>query len=409
MPTFTYYARDESGRLVKGVLEAESQVALADRLRRMGYLVTRMEEAARGLVVPRIFRWEQGVPEEQLLLSCVELANMVEAGVPLIASLQTVGSQVEHPVLREALGSVAKEVEGGATFSQALTHYPEIFPKLMAGMVAVGEATGHLDTILMRFASMAEKNLSLIRTVRAAFLYPIILTVAVTAVIIFFATFVVPQFAVLFGRAGIPLPLPTRIVQFVGDSIRNHGVLLFFFGVAGVMGLKLSLRLPKVHLEFDRLLLRLPLAIGKVIHLTIVSRFSRTLSTLVGSGIPILAALSTAEGVIGNREMASEIRRVRTAVERGERIAVSLSAGKVFRPDAVQMIRVGEESGRLDIMLEKIADFYELRVNYFLKQMVTLLEPVLLVIMGGIVLLIMASLLLPMFDMVKVLRQGGFR
>ena len=408
MPTFTYHARDESGRLVKGILEAESPVALADRLRKMGYLVTRMEEAAKEFPLSWSLRWERGISQEQLLLMSVELANLVEAGVPLTASLRTVASQTAHSILRTALESVTREVEGGATFSQAIAHYPGAFPKLMASLVAVGEASGHLDTVLLRFANFVEKDLTLTRTVKGALLYPALLLMSATVLILFVVTFVVPQFAGLFARAGISLPFPTLVLKAIGEGIRSHGWLLLLLGI-GVAGCaRLGLKIQKVRFKVDGLLLSLPV-VGTTLYQAIVARFARTLSTLVGSGIPILSALSTAEGVIGNRVMTSEIRRVRMAVERGERIAATLSAGKSFRPDAVQMIRVGEESGRLDVMLEKIADFYELRVNYSLKQMTTLLEPILLVVMGVVVAFIMASLLLPMFDMVKVLQRGGMR
>lgn len=408
MPTYSYQARDESGRLVKGVLEAESPVSLAERLRRMGYLVTRMEQACAGGKGLFLLSWGRPVPEEPLLLAAIQLANLVEAGVPLVSSLQTVASQTMNRPLKTALEAVTKGVEQGASFSQALSHHPDIFPKLMTGMAAVGEASGHLDTVLTRFAAFVEKDLALRRAVQGALTYPMLLLIAATLLILFVVSFIVPQFSALFAKAGIPLPLATQILQVAGETIRTRGWLLAGGVAAASVGVSLILQVPRIRLRFDTAVLKLP-AVGEVIHQTVVARFARTLGTLVGAGLPILKALESAEAVVGNQAIAREVRRVRATVESGERIAETLSVGRVFHPDAIQMIRVGEESGRLDGMLEKIAEFYERRVNFSLKQMTTLLEPILLVGMGGIVAGIMASLLLPMFDMVKVLQQGGIR
>jgi len=406
--TYTYAARDESGRLVRGVLEAESQVALAERLRRMGYLVTRMEQTAAGSQRLPGIPWGAGVSQESLLMAAVQLANVVGAGVPLVSSLRTIASQTPHRLLREALEAVARAIDGGETFSQALRRHAAVFPPLMISMVAVGEASGTLDTVLSRFATLVEKDLALRRAVQGSLTYPALLLLAATGLILFVVSFVVPQFASLFARVGVPLPLPTRWLSAVGNAITTSWWAFGLVGVAGVAGVTMASRLPRVRLAIDRGVLRLP-AVGPVVHQTLVARFARMLATLVGAGLPILTALETAEGVVGNQVMVQEVRRVRSAVERGERIAETLAVGKVLAPDAIQMIRVGEESGRLETMLERIADFYELRVTYRLKQMTTLLEPIVLVGMGGLVALIMASLLLPMFDMVKVVQRGGLR
>lgn len=408
MPTFAYQARDEQGRLVKGVLEAESRESLAERLRKMGYLVTRMEERISGLQGRWEMRFGKAVPQEPLLLASIQLANMVGAGVPLIASLDAVASQATNRSLREALGAVTRKVEGGATFSQALSHHPDVFPRLMVSLAATGEASGHLDTVLTRFAGFLEKDLALTQAVKGALLYPSLLLAAATFLILFVVAFVVPQFAGLFAKAGIPLPLPTQLLRGIGETIRTRWWIVLMGGGGICLGGGLAYRRAPVRLRMDRFLLKVPV-LGLALHQTVVARFARTLATLVASGIPIVGALETAQEVAENQVIVQELKRVRASVEQGERMAATLSVGKVFQPDAIQMIRVGEESGRLDAMLERIADYYELRVNYRLKQMTTLLEPMLLVAMGGVVAFIMASLLLPMFDMVKVLQHGGIR
>ncbi len=408
MPTFTYQARDDAGRPIRGILEAESQVALADRLRKMGYLVTRMEEMRPGLRAMEILSPGRGVPREALLFGAVQLANLSEAGVSLTSSLRTVAEQQSHRGLREALEDVRRQIEAGSSFSQALTRHPRVFPALMVSLSAVGEATGKLDVVLSRFAHFTEKDLTLRRNIQEATTYPALVVAASLCLILFVVSFVVPQFALLFAKAGLALPGPTQVLAAVGATLRERWWALLLGGIFLGAGSRLTLQVPQVRLRVDGWLLRLPL-VGPILHQAIVARFSRTLSTLVASGIPILRALQAAEGVLGNRVLAEEVRRVYQAVEHGERIAPTLSVGGIFYPDAIQMIRVGEESGRLDIMLERIADFYELRVGHSLRQLTTFLEPALLVLAGGIVAFIMASLLLPMFDMVKLLQRGGIR
>ena len=408
MPTFTYQARDEAGRLVRGILEAESKVMLADRLRKMGYLVTRMEEGVRTLPDIRQIRFGRAVSSEQFLLVMVELANLIEAGIPLVSALNAVATQCKPGPLKEALEGSAKEIEGGKSFSEVLARRPRVFPKLMVSMVAVGESSGKLDVVLQRLAQFIEKDLTLKRTVQGALTYPLFLLLMSLGLVVFVVSFVVPQFTSLFIKAGLSLPAPTLLVSRIGWTIRAHGWLLVFLGSAGFAGASWALHQPVVRRRVDAVLWRLP-GVGTVIQQTLTARLARSLATLIGSGIPILNALETAAGVSGNHILARELIRTRSAVERGERISVALSVGEVFHADVIQMIRAGEESGRLDVMLEKVADFYDLRVSFMLKQMMTLLEPALLIVMGVVVAFIMASLLLPMFELVKVLHKGGIR
>ena len=408
MATFTYQARDEAGRLVKGILEADSPAAVADRLRKMGYLVTRMEKSAGGPVSWANLSWGRPVSDEQLLLTCIQLANLVDAGLPLVASLTTVASQTEGAALKTALEEVARDIEGGSHFSQALESHPRIFPKLMVSLVRVGEVSGELERVLNRFVQLLERDLTLKRSVQGALAYPVFLLAASFLLVMFLVTLVVPQFAALFEKAGLQLPAPTRLLAGFGLSIRQAGLLWAAGAAAVFMGGGLALKRSGVRRWADRWVWRIPL-FGAIIQQSLTARFARSMATLVASGVPILTALEVVRGIAANAVVEEELDRVRQAVEHGERIAATLSVGKVFHPDVIQMIRVGEDSGRLDGMLDKVADYYDLRLNFTLKQIATLLEPILLVGMGGVVAFIMASLLLPMFDMVKVLHGGGMR
>lgn len=408
MPTFAYQARDGTGRRVRGILDADSKIALADRLRKMGYLVTRMEEATLALGGLRRLSLGQAVPPEKFLLAVIQLANLVEAGIPLVSALHSVASERRHGVLARALETVQRDVEAGRPFSEALRGQPEVFPKLLAEMAAVGELSGKLDVVLSRFAASAEKELSLRLAVRDAVSYPIFLLVVCGLVVLMVMGWIVPQFAGFFLRTGVDLPAPTRFLWSTGQLLQTHGWLLGFSAALLWVGAAMGLRRPAVRRRVDRALLRIPV-LGEVLLQALTARTARELATLVSSGIPILSALETVKGVADNYAIREELDRVRLAVERGERISATLSVGRVFHPDVVQMVRAGEESGRLDILLDKVADFYDVRVGFAVKQLTALLERVLLGVMGAVVLLIMVSLLLPMFDMVKVIQRGGMR
>lgn len=407
MATYSYQARDESGRLVKGILDADSKVLLADRLRKMGYLVVKVEEGSRLAFkdVGRI-RFGRLVSPDDLLMVMVELANLIEAGIPLVSALSSVAEQYKPGPLRQALEAAAKDIEGGKSFSESLARHPRIFPKLLVGTVSVGEASGKLDVVLQRFAFFLEKDLALRQSIQSALAYPIFLLLTSLFLVMYVVTFVVPKFSSFFSEAGISLPLLTRIVAGAGEWIKSHGLLLALLALSGFAAAGWILNRPAVKGWLDEALLKVPV-VGKMAGQALVARLTRCLSTLVGSGIPILTALETAAGTAGNQAATRELLRARLAVEGGERISVALSMGSLFHPDVVQMIRAGEDSGRLDIMLDKVADFYDRRVGFALKQLTTLLEPLLLVGLGIVIAFIMASLLLPMLDLVKVMRRGG--
>ncbi len=409
MPTFAYQARDEAGRLVKGFQEAESQTLLLQQLRKAGYLITRLEEKTQQSTswLPDL-QFGKRVDGQDLLMAILQLANLVEAGLPLLTALNTVCEQWADGPLKEALSAVVRDIESGEKFSQALKKHPHIFPKLMVSMVMVGEQTGKLDLVLMRFSSFLERDMAERRALQSALSYPILLFCASIVLVLFVVTFVVPQFSELFVKAGVRMPAPTLFLCGVGKSIRQYWWLMILSVPAAGVGVPLLMRRPDVRAFCDRWILKVPI-FGKVIYQTVILRFARSLATLVASGISILSALDTAREMVDNQMIEAELKRVRSAVERGEKLSAALAAGKIFHPDVVQMVKAGEESGRMDAMLDKVADFYEMRVNFSLKQMVTFLEPLLLMGMGGIVVLIMASLILPMFDMVKVLQNGGLR
>lgn len=404
MLAFNYRARDNTGKLVRGILEALSQEDVAEKLRRMGYAPVKITEVFAGLKLEQL-EWNfRRIKTQDIVMFNIQLANMLNAGLSVISSLDTLQKQNENKRLSEVIGRVSRSVEAGESFSQALAKHPRVFPNLLVSMVKAAEAGGDLGGVLNRYAEFAEAQADLQRKIKEALYYPIILIVAATGVIVFIATVLIPKFVEIFTRAEISLPLPTIILHGIGTAIRQFWYLIILSGVLIVIGLRKYIRTKTGKFRFDRISLKLPI-LGPIVRKICISRFARTLSTLVGSGVPILESLDIVSDVVNNQVLVRVIRQMRQSVEKGERLAESLKVSEEFPPDAVQMISVGEESGNLAGMLNKISDFYDRATGYSIKKLVASLEPILLLGMGAIVAFTMASMLLPMFNMVKLLRR----
>ena len=404
MFAFNYRARDNTGKLVRGVIEALSQEEVAEKLRRMGYAPVKITEVFAGLKLGQL-EWNfRRIKTEDVVMFNIQLANMLNAGLSIISSLDTLQKQSENKRLSEIIGRVSRSVEAGESFSQALAKHPRVFPNLLVSMVKAAEASGGLDKVLNRYAEFAEAQADLQRKIREALYYPIILILAATGVIVFIATVLIPKFVEIFNRAEISLPLPTIILYGMGTAIRQFWYVFILAGVLIVLGLRRYVRTKTGRFRFDKVSLKLPI-LGPIVRKSCISRFARTLSTLVGSGVPILESLDIVSDVVNNQVLSRVITQMRQSTEKGEKLAESLKVSEEFPPDTVQMISVGEESGNLVGMLNKISDFYDRATSYSIKKLVASLEPILLVVMGVIVAFTRASMLLPMFNMVKLLRR----
>lgn len=404
MPTYTYKARDAAGKSIKGSMEAISKVELSDKLHKLGYITTQVVEALPGVRLDSAVSFFQRISTEDIIMFNIQLANLIHAGVSLLASLHTLGRQIENKKLKEIVADVARNVEAGESFSEALQHHPEIFSNLFLSAVKAGEASGKLDTVLTRFAVYCEQQADLSQKIRGAFFYPAILLLAGIGVTLFIVSVIIPQFAEIFLKVGIPLPLPTLLLYKIGMGIKQFWYSLLLFALVGVLGLQYYANTSRGRLQVDRVNLGVPV-LGSLFRKAAISRFARTLGMLLASGVPILQSLDIVKEVIGNKVLSGTVENVRLAVEKGEGISEPLRVSKEFPPDTIQMISVGEESGSLDEMLVKISDFYDRSVNYTVKKLTTLLEPLLLLLMGCMVGFIMASMLLPIFDMVKILKR----
>lgn len=404
MSTYLYKARDENGKLVQGTLDALSPAEVADKLRKMGYMPIQIREAIPGINLEGIGSRLRRIRSEDIIFFNIQLANMIESGLTIISSLRTISQQTENKKLKRIIEDVGRSVEAGSSFSDALAKHARVFPKVFIHTVKAGETSGKLNLVLSRLAVYVEQQEELRQKIQGAFFYPMILLSAGLLVIILIVTFVIPQFVEIFKESNVSLPVPTIIVYEFGVGLKKAWYLVVLGLGLGIFGMRKYVQTKMGRLWFDRLQLDVPV-VGPLVRKVIISRFSRTLATLVESGVPILQSLDIVRDVVNNEIIGQAVRNVREGVERGDRIAEPLKVSEEFPPDAVQMIAVGEETGRLGYMLNKVADLYDTSIKFSVRKLTTLIEPILLVILGAVVGFIMASMLLPMFDMIKTLRS----
>ena len=404
MPTFAFAGRTRAGELVNGERLADSVDAAVAMLRREQILVTKIsavKEKAKEDKSQQKFRATK-VPSKSLAIFTRQFSVMIDAGLPLVQCLDILGRQEPHKGFAQVILATRSEVEGGASLADAMRRHPKAFDTLYVNMVAAGEAGGILDTILKRLAVYIEKNVKLQGQVKAAMIYPAaVMTIAglVVAVILWK---VIPTFAELFAGLGAELPLPTRVVIWASNTF----VKALPFMVAGVIGGVFSLRAFYAtyggRRTVDRIMLKLPI-LGMILRKIGVARFCRTLSTLMASGVPILDGLEITARTAGNSVLEDAIMVTRQSIERGETVSVPLEKTKVFPAMVTQMINVGETTGALDAMLSKIADFYEEEVDTAVAGLMTLLEPVMIAILGTIVGGIVISMYMPIFKLIEKL------
>jgi len=397
MPVFTYRGTNRAGVAVAGEMTASSRTELQSLLRRQQITPTRMSEKGKEFNLPS---FGAGVDAKELAIFTRQFSVMIDAGLPLVQCLEILASQQENKTFQKVLSGTRSSVEGGSTLSAAMKQYPKVFDALFTNMVEAGETGGILDTILQRLASYIEKNVKLQRAVKSALVYPIgVLTIA-AGVIILLLWKVVPVFATLFAGLGVELPLPTRIViglsHFVGSIF---GFLIFVAVIAIVVGVKAWYGTPGGRMAIDTIILKLPV-LGILMRKIAVARFTRTLGTLIASGVPILEGLDITAKTSGNAVIEKALNQVRRSLEEGKSLTDPLKETEVFPGMVTQMIAVGEQTGAMDAMLQKIADFYEEEVDAGVKDLLTALEPIMIVFLGLVVGGVVISMYLPLFSLI---------
>jgi type IV pilus assembly protein PilC len=402
MPVFTYKGTNRSGGNVSGEVTATSKAELQNLLRRQQITPTKMSEKGKEFNLPT---FGAGVNAKELAIFTRQFSVMIDAGLPLVQCLEILASQQENKTFQKVLAGTRGSVEGGATLSAAMRQYPKVFDALYVNMVEAGETGGILDTILQRLSSYIEKNVKLQRAVKSAMVYPVgVLTVA-GGVIILLLWKVVPIFATLFAGLGVDLPLPTKIVIGMSNMIGSiFGLLALVAFGAILFGLKVWYGTPQGRYAIDATILRLPV-IGLLMRKIAVARFTRTLGTLIASGVPILEGLDITARTAGNAVVEKALQQVRKSLEEGKSLTEPLKDSEVFPGMVTQMISVGEQTGAMDAMLQKIADFYEEEVDAAVKDLLTALEPVMIVFLGVVVGGVVISMYLPLFSLIGKLSQ----
>jgi type IV pilus assembly protein PilC len=404
MPVYAYRGRNaRTNASVIGERFSASPQALAAALRKEQVLpITIREKKSAGLKLP--FQ-QKKVKQQELAIFTRQFAIMLNAGLPLIQCLDVIGQQHANPAFKNALEQVRTDVEAGSTLSEAMARIPKIFDSLYTNMIGAGEVGGMLDTILQRLATFIEKIVKLKRAVRSAFIYPAVILTIATGVVAIVLWKVVPVFKTLFEGFNTDLPLLTRIVIGLSTFLQNYSLFLAVFVGICIFGLRSYYRTDNGRVVVDGLLLKSPV-LGEILRKIGVARFTRTLATLLSSGVPILEGLDVTAKTSGNAILEHTVRDLRKNIEEGKTMSEPMRKSGFFPPMVTQMVSVGESTGELDTMLVKVADYYEEEVDVVVANLLTILEPILMVFLGVVVGGIVISLYLPMFKLIRVLSGG---
>ena len=410
MPTYVFKGRNRMGEVIVGERLADSRDVLRQLLRREQVMLTSVKEKGREVAVPKIGGRRKKVNAKDLSIFTRQFSVMIDAGLPLVQCLEILAQQQENKNFQMVLTQTRQDVEEGSTLAAAMARHPKTFDQLFVNMIEAGEAGGILDLILQRLSTYIEKIVKLRRDVISAMIYPAAVIVIAVAVIAVIMVFVIPSFQNIFTGLlgpGEQLPLPTRIVVNISEFLAGVGGLLILgVIIATVVALKFYYRTPGGHRRLDSMLLKVPI-IGGILRKIAVARFSRTLSTLLSSGVPILQSLDITARTAGNMILEEAINKVRAGVERGESIVEPLKATDVFPNMVSQMIAIGEQTGALDAMLGKIADFYEQEVDSAIASLLTLIEPVMIGFLGVTIGSIVIAMYLPLFTLIGKMANGG--
>jgi type IV pilus assembly protein PilC len=399
MPVYIYKGKTKGGKEISGEMDVADRNQVITFLRKRKIIISQVREKPKELNIP----FGKRVKGKHVVLIARQLATMITAGLPLVNCLGILAKQTESERLKEIILDIQTSVESGSTFSEGLEKHKKIFGEIFIHMVSAGEAGGILDTILLRLAVYLEKAAALKSKIKSAMMYPAVIMTAAMGATIFLLVSVIPTFANMFANFGATLPLPTRIVLAISHILSSYFYILILAVVGIVVGLKFLYKTDNGALFLDKWRLKLPI-FGHLFKKVAISRFTRTLGTLISSGVPILDGLEITAKTSGNRVVHDAILKARSSISEGEAISEPLSNSNTFPPMVVQMISVGEKTGNLDEMLDKISDFYDDEVDTAVSSLTSVLEPIMIVLMGVIIGGIVIAVYMPMFDLIKAIR-----
>lgn len=405
MPLYRYRARDKDGALQAGTMEASRKEGVADQLSGQGFIPVLIEElkpsVLSGIDFGALF---SRVKPQDLIVFSRQLATLLSAGIPFTQSLSTLERQSENIQLKAAISQIRRDVEGGGSFSDALAKQPRIFNKLYVSMIRAGEAAGMLDEILNRLALLAEHEAETRERVKTAVRYPMIVVIAICAAFAFLVSFVIPRFASIFSRFKTELPLPTRILININYVVQNYWYLIILGIILATWLVIWYVNTPKGRWYWDGLKLKLPV-FGSLFRKVALSRFSRVFGAMQKSGISIMQTLEISGEIVGNVVLARAVEAMGESLRNGKGLSAPMESSGLFPPLVVQMMAVGEETGQLDSMLSKVSDYYDTDVEYALRNLATMIEPILLLFVGGMVLFLALGIFLPMWNLMSLFKK----
>jgi type IV pilus assembly protein PilC len=396
MPTFVYSARSITGEVQSGELDLPTKDEVVGFLRKQRLVPVTVRTKPKELS----FSFGTGIKTREVVIFTRQFATMINSGLPLVQSLTILAEQTENERFKVIITQVLNDIQAGQTLADSMRRHPKVFTDLYVNMVAAGEAGGILDTILLRLSTFLEKNDALIRKIKGAMTYPAVMLMVVLGATTILLWKVVPVFATIFTDAGMALPMPTMVVLAISEFLQSYIHFLFLGVIALVFAIKKYYGTESGNLRIDQILLRMPV-LGPLIRKSAVSRFTRTLGTLISSGVSILDGLEITARTAGNRVVHDAVMKSRASIAGGATISDPLKASGVFPPMVVQMINVGEQTGGLDDMLSKIADFYDDEVDAAVSALTSVLEPIMIVVMGVVIGGMVVAMYLPMFDMIQ--------
>ncbi|MFC1666763.1 type II secretion system F family protein [Candidatus Omnitrophota bacterium] len=405
MPVFRYKIRDKYGRASTGTMEGESTESIASHFKKMGYSPTLIEKASPGLKKSLPFqRFFRRVNLEELIVFTSQLMTLQRAGVPILVSLESICAQSSNSYFRDVIQEISRDIEAGKAFSDSIAKFPGIFSEIYINMIRSGEVAGILDTILERLSNLLEHEQDMRMKIKQATRYPLLVMASIALAFPLVVMFIIPKFSTLFARLGAELPLPTRMLLNLNFALVHYwflvviGVLVLIFAFRYFINTKIG------RLLWDNVKLKIPV-FGPLILKFSMSRFSRMTSVLSASGVPIIETLAVVKKSIGNRIIANSIDNIIKGVEEGKGLAEPMKASSLFPSIVMQMVKIGEETGKVDDLLLRVSDYYDSQTDYTVKNLTVLIEPILILMVGMLVLLLAMAVFMPMWSLVSAFRH----
>lgn len=405
MPNFKYKIRDKYGRASTGTIEGASREAVASHFRKMGYTLTSIEKSGPSLKKFNSFeRFFHRVNLEELIVFTRQLMTLQRAGVPILVSLESISEQSTNPYFKKVISEVSRDIEGGKSLSDSISKFPNVFSEIYISMIRSGEAAGILESVLDRLATFFEHEQDLRMKVKQATRYPLLVILSVAIAFPLAVMFIIPKFSAIYARFDAGLPLPTRMLLGMNHILVHYWPIVIVGLVLFVMASRYFINIPVGRSFWDSVKLKVPI-FGPLNLKIAMSRFCRMTSTLSASGIPIISTLEIVKGAVGNKIIANSIENITGGVSEGEGMAQSMKASGLFPGIVLQMVKIGEETGKIDELLMKVADYYDAQVGYTVKNLTVLIEPILIFIIGILVLILALAIFLPMWSLISVFRM----